>query len=105
MIDNASVAVAGAKGKVDVHVGDGARGFGDETFDAIVLTGSTPVLADAFFRQLKPGGRLFAIVGDAPAMTGRLFRSTAPGAHTVTSLFETVVKPLAHAPAPERFAF
>ena len=91
--------------QVEVHVADGARGFGNDGYDAIVLTGSTPILADAFLRQLKPGGRLFAIVGDAPAMTGRLFRSTAPGAHTVTSLFETVVKPLAHAPAPERFAF
>ena len=90
---------------VDLHVGDGARGFGSETYDAIVLTGSTPVLHEAFCKQLKPGGRVFAIVGDAPAMTARLYRWTAPGACVVTPLFETVVKPLRNAPAPARFTF
>ena len=92
-------------GNVEVVVGDGARGWGNGTYDAIVLTGSTPVLHDAFLAQLKPGGRVFAIVGDAPAMTARMHRWTAPGARTVVSLFETVVKPLANAPAPARVGF
>ena len=70
-----------------------------------MLTGSTPVLHDAFLGQLNPGGRVFAIVGDAPAMTARMHRWTAPGSRTVVSLFETVVKPLANAPAPVRFEF
>src|SRR5215831_8224666 len=60
--------------------GDGARGWGDDAYDAIVLTGSTPVLADALTRQLKPGGRLFAVVGDPPVMTARLMHWTAPDA-------------------------
>jgi protein-L-isoaspartate(D-aspartate) O-methyltransferase len=90
---------------VDLHVGDGARGFGSEAYDAIVLTGSTPVLHEAFCKQLKPGGRVFAIVGDPPAMTARLYRWTAPGACVVTPLFETVVAPLRNAPAPARFEF
>ena len=33
---------------VELDVGDGARGWGSATYDAIVLTGSTPVLPDAF---------------------------------------------------------
>ena len=37
-------------------------------YDAIVLTGSTPVLPEAFQKSLRPGGRLFAVVGDAPVM-------------------------------------
>ena len=90
---------------VELVVGDGARGFGGETYDVVVLTGSTPMLHDAFFRQLKPGGRVFAILGDAPAMTAKLYRWTAPGACAVTSLFETVVKPLRNAPEPARVAF
>lgn len=90
---------------VELAAGDGARGFGTDTYDAIVLTGSTPVLDDAFFRQLKPGGRVFAVVGDRPAMTAQLHRWTAPGACVVASLFETVVKPLENAPQPARFAF
>ncbi len=90
---------------VDVVTGDGARGWGKGTYDAIVLTGSTPVLHEAFLAQLNPGGRVFAIVGDAPAMTARMHRWTAPGSRTVVALFETVVSPLANAPAPARFEF
>lgn len=87
------------------EVGDGARGCGNEQFDAIVLTGSTPLLPENFFRQLKPGGRVFAIVGDAPAMTARLVDWTAPGVRVTTDLFETVVAPLFNAATPERFQF
>jgi len=90
---------------VELRVGDGARGYGAAQYDAIVLTGSTPVLPDAFARQLAPGGRLFAVVGDAPAMTARMVRWAAPGAVTAQDLFETVVAPLKNAATPSRFRF
>ena len=90
---------------VRCEVGDGARGWGSEQFDAIVLTGSTPLLPESFFEQLKPGGRIFAIVGDFPVMTARLVEWTAPGARVTTDLFETVVAPLVNAAAPARFRF
>jgi len=96
---------AAALDNVEVRVGDGARGFGSEAYDAIVLTGSTPVLHEAFCKQLKPGGRVFAIVGDAPAMSARLYRWTAPGACVMAPIFETVVRPLRNAPEPARFTF
>ena len=48
-----------SSGSVEFEIGDGARGWGSETYDAIVLTGSTPVLPEDFARQLNPGGRLF----------------------------------------------
>jgi protein-L-isoaspartate(D-aspartate) O-methyltransferase len=92
-------------GNARLEHGDGARGWRDDTYDAIVLTGSTPVLPDAWLKQLKPGGRLFAIVGDAPAMTARLTRWSAPGAIVHEDLFETVVAPLKNAPQPARFVF
>ena len=90
---------------VELAVGDGARGFGTAEYDAIVLTGSTPVLPDAFVRQLRPGGRIFAIVGDAPAMAARVVRWSAPGAVTTQDLFETVIDPLKNAATPSRFQF
>ena len=90
---------------VELAVGDGARGFGTGEYDAIVLTGSTPVLPDAFVRQLRPGGRIFAVVGDAPAMAARLVRWSAPGAVTTQDLFETVIDPLKNAATPSRFQF
>lgn len=89
----------------DLEVGDGARGWGDRQYDAIVLTGSTPILPDSWLQQLKPGGRLFAIVGDPPVMTARLVRWTAPGAFATEDLFETVIAPLRNAAQPARFVF
>jgi protein-L-isoaspartate(D-aspartate) O-methyltransferase len=92
-------------GNVRYAVGDGARGWSGELFDAIVLTGSTPLLPEHFFAQLRPNGRVFAIVGDAPAMTARLVAWTAPGSRVTSDLFETVVAPLKNAAAPSRFRF
>jgi len=90
---------------VTLEQGDASRGWGKHTYDAIVLTASTPVLSDSWLEQLSPGGRLFAVVGDAPAMSARLYRSTAPGAIASETLFETVIAPLTNAPQPERFVF
>ncbi len=74
-------------------------------FDVIVLTGSTPLLSDAFRRSLKVGGRLFAIVGEAPVMQAQLITCTAPGATRSVVLFETCVAPLLNAPHPAAFVF
>ena len=91
--------------QVELAVGDGARGWGTKAYDAIVLTGSTPILPDTFVRQLRPGGRIFAVVGEAPAMAARMVRWVAPGSVTEQDLFETVIEPLRNAAAPSRFRF
>src|SRR5688572_8794786 len=89
-----------------LEIGDAARGWpGHAPYDAIVLTGSTPVLPRAFLEQLAPGGRLFAVVGEAPAMRARLVVCSAPGAWRSTDLFETVIAPLVNAEHPPRFRF
>ena len=90
---------------VRTEVGDGVRGFGNDTYDVIVLTGSTPLVPERFFEQLAPGGRAFAVVGELPVMTARLVRSDAPGARVAIDLFETVVAPLRNALTPARFEF
>lgn len=90
---------------VRVETGDGANGWGSESYDAVVLTGSTPIVAEALIAQVAPGGRLFAVVGDAPAMKARIIRWDTPGARLNVDLFETVVEPLVNAPAPDRFRF
>lgn len=92
-------------GHVRRSVGDAAQGFGIEQYDVIVLTGSTPLLPERFIAQLKPNGRLFAIVGEAPVMTARLVSWTTPGSRVTTDLFETVVAPLRNAATPDRFKF
>lgn len=92
--------------RVALEIGDAARGWARHApYDVIVLTGSTPVLPQAFLGQLEAGGRLFAVVGEAPAMAARLVTCTAPGAFRATDLFETVIAPLANAEHPPRFRF
>ena len=91
---------------VTLELGDGARGWpGHAPYQAIVLTGSTPVLPQALLEQLDVGGRLFAIVGELPVMSARLLTCSAPGAWHSIDLFETVVPPLVNCERPSRFRF
>ncbi len=101
----ASLAAAGIA-NVTLLEGDSARApLSELPFDVIVLTGSTPVIAQAFLDRLKPGGRLFAVVGDLPVMKAVLVRQPVAGSFQHTELFETLVKPLVNAPQPARFRF
>jgi protein-L-isoaspartate(D-aspartate) O-methyltransferase len=91
-------------------VGDAAKspaGFiGEhEKFDVIALTGSVPVVPRAYLDRLSPGGRLFAVVGDAPVMEATLFEKTGDTEFVATKIFETVLAPLVNAEQPSRFEF
>ena len=94
---------------VTLEQGDAAHGWPDHgPYDVIVLTGSTPVLPEAFQHNLKAGGRMFAVVGDAPVMEAVLVRVAerkGVGAFSTVSLFETCVASLKNAQQPERFVF
>ncbi|OWT75677.1 MULTISPECIES: protein-L-isoaspartate O-methyltransferase [unclassified Achromobacter] len=81
-------------GNVKIETGDGRNGWGSTEYDAILITGSVPVVPDGLKYQLRIGGRMVVIVGQAPVMTAcRITRSTAASFETV-NLFETIVKPL-----------
>jgi protein-L-isoaspartate(D-aspartate) O-methyltransferase len=89
-----------------LETGDAARGWDRHApYDAIVLTGSVPLLAEGWLRALAPGGRLLAVVGEPPVMQARLVTCVAPGAYHTVGLFETCIPPLRNAPRPERFVF
>jgi protein-L-isoaspartate(D-aspartate) O-methyltransferase len=91
---------------VTVLEGDSARApLGEASYDVIVLTGSVPMLPQAFLDRLNPGGRLFAVVGDLPVMKAMLVRQGARGEFQHVELFETVVRPLDNALQPARFRF
>ncbi len=89
---------------VKTELGDGARGWSG-TYDVIVLTGSVPILPEEIKHSLRSGGRLFAIVGDAPAMQARLITSEGQGIFRTETLFETNIAPLQNALQPDRFKF
>lgn len=90
---------------VTLQVGDAAQQWGESEYDAIVLTASVPVLPESYKNQLKVGGRLFAIVGDAPAMKAMLITRVAADKFESGTLFETAVAPLKNALQPQRFVF
>jgi protein-L-isoaspartate(D-aspartate) O-methyltransferase len=91
---------------ITLEVGDGAQGWGNgASYDVIVLTGSTPVLPAVFQSSLNVGGRMFAIVGDAPAMEARLITRVAPDTYETVTIMEACVAPLQNAQQPERFVF
>ena len=74
-------------------------------YDAIAVTGSLPVYDARFERSLRLGGRLFAIVGEAPVMDAILVRRVDNAEWIRESLFETVVEPLINATAAQSFIF
>ncbi len=91
---------------VQTRLGDAARDWqGDGAFDVIVLTGSTPLLPEAYLKRLTAGGRLFAIVGEGVVMSAQLVTCLAGGAFRTDTLFETRTKALVNALEPERFVF
>ena len=90
---------------VDLKVGDAANGWPDgQPYDAIIITGSLPILPTPFLEALAPGGRLVAIIGEAPAMEALLYQKTS-AAPLITSLFDTVVPPSINIPKKDDFIF
>ncbi len=91
---------------ITLDTGDASRGWNKHAlYDAIVLTGSVPLLLEVYQQALKPEGRLFVIIGDPPVMEAKIITCVAPGAYSSVDLFETCVAPLVNAPQPERFTF
>lgn len=72
-------------------------------YDVVAITGAMPVYDPRFEKLLKPGGRLFAVVGKAPVMEARLVRLTTARQREESSLFETVIDTLQCPAAPARF--
>jgi protein-L-isoaspartate(D-aspartate) O-methyltransferase len=74
-------------------------------FDAIAVSGSLPVFDTRLVDAVKPDGRLFVIVGDAPVMDARIVTRSGENDWTTKSLFETDVRPLLNASRPSAFSF
>jgi protein-L-isoaspartate(D-aspartate) O-methyltransferase len=91
---------------VQLHVGDGSEGWPAQApYDAILLTGSVPLLPESFRQQLAIGGRLLAVIGEPPVMTAHLITRVSAHAFNSIGLFETSISPLQNIKQPERFVF
>ncbi len=90
---------------VDLIKMDGMKQLPERKFDAIAVTGSVQTLDSRFIDALNPGGRLFVIVGDAPAMSAmRITRFDEDDLQSDT-LFETNLAPLINGALPPQFSF
>lgn len=91
---------------VTVEEGNGASGWEKGApYDVIVVSGGLPVLPEALLKQVKVGGRIGVILGEAPAMSFNIITRTSETGYDTLKVFETNVKPLTGAPAPSRFQF
>jgi len=85
---------------------DGSRGLPAEApFDVIVLSGSVAEVPQALLDQLKPGGRLVAVVGDQPVMRATLVTRVAATQFKSDVLFDTVAPRLEGFAEPALFRF
>jgi len=101
----ANLAQAGIA-NVTVELGNGAQGWATGApYDVIVISGALEELPEAFLKQLKVGGRVAAIIGQAPVMTAQVVTRVSETAYDTVKVFETNVKPLADAATHSRFTF
>lgn len=101
----ANLARAGVR-NVKVELGDGARGWPARApYDVIIVSGGLPALPPGLLEQLKIGGRLAAIVGEAPVMTAQIVTRVTDGGYDTLKLFETNVRFLRNAWRPSTFRF
>ncbi len=101
----ANLARAGVT-NVTVELGDGAQGWSaGAPFDAIVISGALEALPEAFLKQVKVGGRIAAIIGQAPVMTAQVITRVSETAYDTVKVFETNVKQLSGSVKHSRFTF
>jgi protein-L-isoaspartate(D-aspartate) O-methyltransferase len=91
---------------VELSVAEAMQGYAPQAqFDAIAVTGAVFQVPEHFIHWLKPGGRMFVIHGESPAMQAVLLHHEGNGEYREESLFETDLPYLVHAAPPKRFTF
>jgi protein-L-isoaspartate(D-aspartate) O-methyltransferase len=90
---------------VDLIKMDGMKELPGGAFDAIVVTGSIQTFDSRFAEALNPGGRLFVVVGDTPAMSATRVTRFDTETWQSDTLFETDLAPLINGALPPQFSF
>jgi len=90
---------------VNLSTGDASKGWQQKrNYDVIAITAALDSIPESYKKLLKPGGRLFVVTGDAPAMTAQLVTRTGENSWTVEDLFETSIEPMIQ-PVKQEFEF
>jgi protein-L-isoaspartate(D-aspartate) O-methyltransferase len=91
---------------VSVVEGDGSKRLPTAgPFDVILLSGSVASVPQSLLDELKPGGRLAAIVGQEPVMNAVLVTRVGDKEFKSVTLFDTVAQRLSGFEEPSRFHF
>jgi protein-L-isoaspartate(D-aspartate) O-methyltransferase len=79
---------------VRVETGDGSRGWTARApYDVIIVSGGLPVMPPELPAQLKIGGRLAAIVGEAPVMSAQIITRVTESAYETLRLLANALRP------------
>lgn len=91
---------------VELFHGDVMRGWQPElAHDVVVVTGSVPTIPEIFRGWVNPGGRLFVITGESPAMQAMRLTRTGVTEWQEESLFETELVRLENSEPAAGFEF
>lgn len=91
---------------VSLQVADGVSGKpNNEFYDVIVYTGSSPIEPAGARQQLNIGGKMFIVLGEAPAMQATLIQRVSETGFRQDVLFETCIPALINAPQAQQFEF
>ena len=100
-----NLAAAGVS-NVTVELGNGAEGWSQGApWDVIVVSGGLETVPEALLKQIKVGGRIAAIVGQAPVMSCQVITRVSETAYDTVKVFETNVKLLSSLAQVSRFTF
>ncbi|HES76963.1 MAG TPA: protein-L-isoaspartate O-methyltransferase [bacterium] len=89
---------------VELETGDASQGWNNHhLYSVIAITGAVSTIADAYKYQLSVGGRLFAVVGQEPAMQAVLVTRDTENEWRFQSLFETSLPYLINSVPTPRF--
>jgi protein-L-isoaspartate(D-aspartate) O-methyltransferase len=94
----------GLGANVTIEVADALMYQAERRFDVVCVTGAVDAIPERFLQWLRPGGRLFVVRGQAPAMEAVLLHRAGDdvNAARIESLFETEIPYLAGAaPVPQ----
>jgi protein-L-isoaspartate(D-aspartate) O-methyltransferase len=92
-------------GNVELLQMNAMRELPEGGFDAIAVTGSLQLFDSRFVDALTRGGKLFVVVGAAPAMEAKLVLRGNGNDWETVSLFETTLAPLIDGTLPPQFSF
>lgn len=84
---------------------DATQQLPDGIFDVIAVTGSIEVFDPRYVMALKPGGRLFVVVGSTPIMDALLVERTGENDWQTSKIFETELPALLNGVLLPQFSF